>query len=194
MKVLVVHAHPGSDSLSVALRDATLAGLGRAGHEVIRHDLAADGLRAAMSAEERLRYHDSDPPADPVAGRYAADVSDVEAMVFVFPTWWFGPPAVLKGWFDRVLVHGVAFDLIDGKLSSRLRHVRRLAGVTTTGSPRWVVRLSGDGGRRTVNRTLRLMCSPRCRTSWYSLHAVDSRDRGDCEAFVQRVEDGFARW
>ncbi|MEM9037100.1 MAG: NAD(P)H-dependent oxidoreductase [Actinomycetota bacterium] len=194
MKVLVVHAHPGPDSLSAALRDAAIVGLERAGHEVIRHDLVADGFVAAMSAEERVAYHDPHPPPEPIAARYAADVQEVEAMAFVFPTWWFGPPAVLKGWFDRVLVHGVGFDLDDGKLSSRLRHVRRVAGVTTTGSPGWVIRLSGDGGRRTVNRTLRLMCNPRCRTSWYALHGIEQRDRAECEAFVRRVEEGFAGW
>ena len=163
----MVHAHPGDESLSAALLDATLAGLERAGHEVVLQRLYADGFAAAMSAGERREYHDEFPPTEPVARRYAEEIGRVESMVFVYPTWWFGPPAILKGWFDRVLVHGVGFSLDDdGGLHSHLRHVRRLAGVTTYGSPRWVVRLSGDGGRRSIGRTLRMMCHPRCRMTW----------------------------
>ncbi|MEM8903419.1 MAG: NAD(P)H-dependent oxidoreductase [Actinomycetota bacterium] len=194
-RTLVVHAHPGDDSLSAALLDATLSGLDRAGHEVVLQRLHPDGFRAAMSAEERREYHDEYPPTDPIARRYADEIGGVESMVFVYPTWWFGPPALLKGWFDRVLVHGVAFSLDDdGGLRSHLRHVRRVAGVTTYGSPRWVVRLSGDGGRRSINRTLRMMCHPRCRTTWHGLYAVDEAEPATTGAYVREVEEAFATW
>lgn len=190
-----MHAHPGEESLSAALLDATLAGLDRAGHEVVVQRLYADGFAAAMSAGERREYHDEFPPTDPVARRYAEEIGRVQSMVFVYPTWWFGPPAILKGWLDRVLVHGVGFSLDDrGGLHSHLRHVRRLAGVTSYGSPRWVVRLSGDGGRRTINRTLRMMCHPACRTTWHGLYGADEVDHEATGAFVRSVEEGFATW
>ena len=61
--------------------------------------------------------------------------------MFVYPTWWSGLPAVLKGWLERVMVPGVGFtfDAQSGKVQPGLRHVRRIVGISTYGSP-WTLR------------------------------------------------------
>ena len=125
----------------------------------------------------------------------AEHVRWAEAIVFVYPTWWAGLPAMVKGWLDRVLVPGVAFVLDERtrKVQPTLQHVRLVAGVSTYGSPRAYVGALGDGGRRTINRALRLVCGRRTRTVWLGLYAMDRRTDAERRAFVAEVEHRMSR-
>ena len=165
MRVLVVHCHPVPSSLGAAARDRALAGLDRAGHEVRLTDLYADGFEPALTAEER-RTH-KEPGVSAELQRYADDLAWAEALVLVYPTWWSGLPAMLKGWIDRVWVAGVAWEMDDGDRTPTplLRDIRRIVVVTTHGSPKLINALEGESGKRTVTRSIRAMCSRRCRTT-----------------------------
>ena len=129
MRVLVVHAHPSPTSFSRALSDAAETALIGAGHAVTVLHLYEEGFRAAMSAEERRAYETPSPILDADVARHAELVRSHDALVFVYPTWWAGQPAVMKGWLERVLVPGVAFrlDPDTGRVEAGLRHVRRRA-------------------------------------------------------------------
>ena len=109
MKVLLVMAHPCHDSYT-RLRGAAVRGLSRAGHTIDTLDLYAVGFQAQMTREaRRARVGAADPRPDdrrPQRGSCCAG-----AIVFVYPTWWSGLPAVLKGWLERVMVPGVGFTL-----------------------------------------------------------------------------------
>ena len=59
-----------------------------------------------------------------------------EALIFSFPVWNFGYPAILKGFLDRVLLPGVSFRLVDGQVRPNLTHIQKLAAVTTYGGTR----------------------------------------------------------
>ena len=72
-------------------------------------DLYAEGFNPVMSAEERRHYHDATRNRAPVAG-YVERLLAAEALILCHPTWCFGPPAILKGFLDRVLMPGVSFD------------------------------------------------------------------------------------
>ena len=95
-----------------------------------------------------------------------------------FPVWNFGPPAMLKGFLDRVLVPGVAFELgADGSLTPTLRHIRKLAAVTSYGRPRWVAWLMGDPPRKLVKRQLRHLIRPGARVRYLAHYAIERLDR-----------------
>jgi NAD(P)H dehydrogenase (quinone) len=194
VQVLVVHAHPDSDSYSTALRDAAVRGLEKAGHDVTVLDLYAEAFVPAMSAAEQRAYESGDPISDGQVAAHANLLRSANALVFVYPTWWFGMPAIMKGWLERVFVPGVAFHLDDrtNKVRSGLRNITHLVGITTTGSPRWQVRLLGDTGRWTVKRTTRLLASWRCRTTWLALDRLDSRPDEHRRAFLDKVENRMA--
>lgn len=193
MFALVILAHPSSDSLSHTLAERAADGLRTAGHEVEVLDLYELGFRAAMSADERAAYHGDEPILDPMVAEHAALAQRAQIIVFVYPTWWSGMPAVLKGWLERVLVPGVAFRFNDaGKVRPGLAQVRHLVGVSTYGSPRWYVRVVNDNGRRIVTRALRMSCGVRARPSWFGLYGVDTSTAGDRAAFLARVEREMA--
>jgi putative NADPH-quinone reductase len=193
MRVLVVFCHPTHESLVGAALERSITGLERAGHEVRVCDLYAKGFRAEMSADERLTHKTPGVAAE--LRPYADDLAWAEALVLVFPTWWSGMPAMLKGWIDRVWVAGVAWEPSDEatRIRGRLRNIRRIIAVTTHGSSKLINALEGETGKRTVTRTLRSMCSWRTRTTWCALYGVDTGDRGQRERFLGRVERTMRR-
>ena len=192
MHAAVIVAHPRADSFCHHLAGRAVAGLRASGHEVEVVDLYAQGFRAAMSPEERRAYHSADPVLDPQVADHAALVRRVDTLVFVYPTWWSGLPAILKGWLERVMLPGVAFRLDERtqRVRPALTHVRRIVGISTYGSPRWYVGLVNDNGRRTLCRALRVSSGARTRTRWLALYGMDTTtddERADFAAGVERT-------
>lgn len=192
-KALVVSCHPLEDSFIAAVRDRVLAGLAAGGAEVRRTDLYVDGFDPAFSASERAAH--LAPGTDPSLESYAADLRWCDTLVLVYPTWWSGQPAMLKGWMDRVWVNEVAWTLPDGanRLRPELRNVRRLVAVTTHGSSKLINAIEGESGKRTLTRSLRAMCHPLARTTWLAMYGVDNAPEADRLAFLDRVERRVTR-
>jgi NAD(P)H dehydrogenase (quinone) len=193
MEVLVVCAHPHADSFNHAIAGAVEKGCARAGHHVTTLDLYALGFSAAMSTDEHRAYHGEQPILDPMVAEHAALVRRAETLVFVYPTWWSQPPAILRGWLERVLVPGVAFHFDDkGKVRPGLGHVQRIIGISTYGAPWTYVKLLHDGGRRMLTRALRMNCGARTPTTWMGLYSMDTLGEGERDAFLDRVEHRIA--
>jgi NAD(P)H dehydrogenase (quinone) len=187
----VVLAHPRRDSYAHALAQRAVHGLQVAGHSVEVVDLYAEGFQAAMSEAERDAYHGDEPILDPLVQASADLVRSVDALIFVYPTWWSGLPAILKGWMERILVPGVGFTFNErtGKVRPGLTNVRHLVGISTYGSPKSLVRVINDNGRRTIMRALRLSCGSGVRTHWHGLYAIDTstvEQRAEFAAGVER--------
>ncbi len=187
MKVLVVRAHPLEDSFNGALLERTLAGLHRAGHEIDLIDLYADDFDPRVRADERRTYHDAGSvPAD--IAPYGARLRAAEGLVLVFPVWCFGVPAILKGFFDRVLRPGVAFVYENNVVRPRLQNIRRIAAVTTYGRPRWMVWYVGDLPRRQVTRYVRWFCHPSARADYLAHYHMNASTPASRAAYLARVE------
>jgi putative NADPH-quinone reductase len=144
-----------------------------------------------MSAAEREAYHGEEPILDPLVAEHARLLGRAQVLTFVYPTWWSGLPAILKGWLERVMVPGVAFAFDErGKVRPALTGVDTIVGVSTYGSPRAYVRAINDNGRRTLTRALRMSCGPGTRTRWLGLYGIDTStltDRADFAASVERA-------
>jgi NAD(P)H dehydrogenase (quinone) len=132
VKVLVIRAHPLDDSFNFAVLQATLNGLAKAGHETTLIDLYKDDFDPRLKAEERRTYHDHHHVPEDVQ-RYVELIRASDAMVYVFPTWCFGVPAILKGFFDRVFRPGVAFHIDGAVVTPLFTHIKKVAGVSTDG-------------------------------------------------------------
>ena len=189
MRVLLILAHPNTDSFNHAIAARAQTALLAAGHTVDLLDLYALGVSAAMSADEHRAYHSPSPLIDPTITAHTELVKAAQAMVFVYPTWWSAQPAILKGWLERVMVPGVGFKFnAKGKVRPGLTHVKRIVGISTYGSPRTYVRFVNDNGRRTLMRAMRLNTSLRTRTKWLGLYAIDTATVAQREAFLARVD------
>jgi putative NADPH-quinone reductase len=191
MRILLVHAHPRPDSFNAALKDAVLKGLGNR-HEVELRDLYAEGFNPALSAEERGRYHDIPANLEGIED-HVESLRRAEALILVYPTWWYGLPAMLKGWFDRVWSPGVAFTLTDGAIAPALTNIRRIIVVTTYGSPRWLLWYMGHPDEKLIRRGIRRLCAKNCTVEWHALTRMDHRTRPELEAHRAKIEATFAR-
>ena len=192
-RVLVVYCHPNPSSFTAAARDRALAALTTRGHDVRLTDLYADGFEPAMSCDER-RTHKV-PSVAPDLQRYADDLRWAQALVLVYPTWWSGQPAMMKGWIDRVWVRDVAFDLPpeSNRVHARLRNVRRIVAITGHGSSKLVNALEGESGKRTMTRSMRAMCARRTRTTWCAIYGLDTANQDARERFLAKVERTMSR-
>jgi NAD(P)H dehydrogenase (quinone) len=196
MRALVIYCHPSEASFASTLHETVLTTLRERGHDVVDLDLYREGFRPVMSREERLEYEDPAKYKESVE-RYAVQLAEAEAIVAVYPTWWYGLPAMLKGYFDRVWAPGIAFDLgANGAVDTdRLAHIRKLGVVTTYGSPWWLIRLyMGDPERKLWGRAIRKLCSKGCTLDWHAQYNMDTTSPERLERFRQGAEKIFARW
>ncbi len=156
---LVIHAHPVAESLNRALFAATVEGL-----------TSVDG----ESPGTALLTEGDDPSPD--------DLRDVETLVFVYPTWWGGPPASVLDWIDRRLG-----PWIDGTPAepSPIAAVRALAVVTTHGSPQLLNRVTGEPGRKLFKRSVVPLAAPSCSWHWLAYHSIDADNAETRSDFVR---------
>jgi len=194
MNVLAIRAHPMHDSFNAALFDLSLRGLRAGGHRVTPLDLYDDDFDPRLGAEERRHYHDPARPLPPDIARYVEALRTHEALVFVYPTWCFGLPAILKGWLDRVFRPGVAFSIEGARVTPLLGHIRRIGAVTTYGRPRWMALYVGDPPRRTICRYVRWFCSRGVRITYLAHYHMNASTEQSRTRFGARVETTLSGW
>lgn len=187
MRVLVIYSHPVETSFNAAVHARVVESLREAGHTVDDCDLYAEGFSPVLSRTERLAYHDTAVNQTPVQD-YVDRLRAAEALVLVFPVWCFGLPAMLKGWFDRVLMPGVAFDISDpAHVKPALTHLRRIAAVTTYGRPRWTAFLMGDPPRKVITRYLRVLTGGRAKITYTAHYHMNVSTDATRAAHLEKV-------
>ncbi len=195
MKVLVVYCHPVEDSFCAALRDTAVAAIRARGCEARLVDLYAEKFDPVMWPEERRAYNDH-APMDPALHPHIEHLRWAEGLVFIYPTWWYGLPAMLKGWLDRVWAKDVAFTF-DGSRHSvepLMGHIRKIAVVTTCGAPWWWSFVVGQPGRKTIMRGIRALCGWRCRTMYLAHYLMDSSTQQSRARFLETVRRRLERF
>ena len=117
MNVLVVLAHPRRDSLTGQVADAVIAGLAEAGHEAELADLYREGFDPLITPPDEPDWQRDDKVYSDEVRAEMTRLDRNEAIVLVFPIWWWSFPAILKGWIDRVWNKDYAYG--GGKLGHR---------------------------------------------------------------------------
>jgi putative NADPH-quinone reductase len=100
-------------------------------------------------------------------------------------------PAILKGYFDRVWLPGVAFEVVEGRTRPLLHNIVRFSVVTTYGSPWWLNKLMGDPCRRTFTHGICHLFSRKVRVRWLAKYGMDFVDDASRRKFLKRVERGI---
>ena len=146
-----------------------------------------------LSRAERLGYHDVPANLAPVR-RYVERLRWAEGLVFCFPTWCFGLPAMLKGFFDRVFLPGVAFDFSDPRnVRPSLTHLKRIAAVVTYGRPRWTAWAMGDPPRKIMTRYLRRLSDGNARIAYHACYHMNVATPKRLERFKRDVGRAMER-
>ncbi len=193
MRIMVIFAHPLEDSFSAAIHRTVVAALRQSGHQVDDCDLYAEGFNPVLDATERRHYHDESRNRTPVAG-YVERLLAAEALVLCHPTWCFGPPAILKGFLDRVLMPGVSFKLAEGRVQPALTHIRHLGAVVTYGRPRYMAVWMGDPPRRILTRYLYWLTGWRATRTYLAQYHMNVATETTCRRFLARVDERMRRF
>ncbi|HHF0522073.1 TPA: NAD(P)H-dependent oxidoreductase [Vibrio alginolyticus] len=193
MKCLVVVAHPVKDSLCHYLCDQVVEHLGSKGYEISILDLCDREFEPALTQKERRSYYGNSFDSSLIEHDIAL-LTETESLVLVFPTWWFGFPAILKGWFDRVWAPGHAYDHDKdlGAIKPRLSKLTEVKVVTTLGSPWWVdVFVLRKPVKRVLKIALLGACVPKCSFKYLSLYKSENASKQKVERFVQKIKASF---
>lgn len=196
MKCLLVVTHPLNDSLCKHLSHDVAHHLAELGHDVIVEDLYSNDFSPALSVAERTSYYDETYHIASVQ-KEVQHLREAEALVLVFPTWWFGFPAMLKGWFDRVWGPGIAYRHADdyGPIQPQLHQLKRVMVVTTLGSPWWVDRLVlWQPVKRVLKTALLGTCAPNSRLQFLSLYNSEKATPERVTAFKGKIRKAISQW
>jgi len=159
MNVLIVHCHPEPHSFNAALTEVAMDTLAAQGHDVTLADLYAEGFDPVERPDHYVHRHDTDVFLPLNEQRHAFDnkglsadvareierLEDADLVIVQFPLWWHAQPAMLKGWFDRVMVYGGLYSGSRRYDRGHFRGKRALCSVTT-GSPQAAFGPFGRGG------------------------------------------------
>jgi NAD(P)H dehydrogenase (quinone) len=188
-RCLIIRAHPLRESLNARLATRAEAEARAAGWDVTLRDLYSDDFDPRLTNDERAVYY-AGPPSETLAAE-RAELAATEVLILVFPTWWSGFPAILKGWFDRVWAPGTAYDHSPGfgPMLPRLTALREVLAITTMGAPAWVDWLVM---RRPLRRILHWAivkpCAPQARVTWRPFYTTEAASA----ARIARFEAGIS--
>ena len=187
---LLVVANPKGDSFIAELAHTAAAAFSGSGWNADVIDLA--DYAPAMTIEDRRAYHTDNPIVDPIVQSHADKVLAAEALVFVYPVVWGTLPALLKGWFDRTMVVGVALKLVNGKVKRNLTKVRKVAALACDSAESHLPGEFHDGGKRLMKRTLTIITHPRCK-SVYLRHRTAGATPSDAAAFQTKAKESLQK-
>ena len=191
MRLLVIFAHPSSESYGATLYDLACRTLLASGHDLRCHDLYREGFDPVLSTEEWQNYLTRTDTIIAKHPDHVADLQWAEGLVVIYPTWYYGAPAILKGWLERVWLPGITFEVSDGRErrpKPKLQNIRLFVGITTSGSPWWWIRLIRDPGRSLWTRGLRPLFNMRCKLVWQQLYNMNHTTDADRAGFLAKVE------
>lgn len=196
MNILVVTAHPLKKSLCSNLAELIIGELKKSGHEIVVEDLYENHFNPVLSIDERQSYYATPYHASDVASELKR-LKDAEGLVLVFPTWWFGFPAILKGWFDRVWAPGEAYRHADdlGPIRPQLNRLKKAFVVTTLGAPWWVDYFIL---RRPVKRIIRLAllgaCAKNCNLTYLSFYKCEKVSYMRVRTIKKKIQSALIKW
>ncbi len=171
--------------------DHVVDALRRRGDEVRVIDLYDDDFQPVLPVAAWREYRQGG--VAPEHKHYVDALRWANALVMVYPTWFGAQPAMLKGWFDRVFVPGVAFSFPTGtgNLRPGLRNIKSVSVVTSHGSGKLMNSIQGEPGKRVALRGIRSLCSRSCRVSWVAFYGNDQATDADRTSFLRRVDVHF---
>lgn len=137
MQTAVIYAHPNPNSFNGAILNQVIKALedGKHSYDVI--DLYKDRFDPVLLFDEKKRR--SDMKHDPETAEYRRIVKNADHLIFIYPLWWGGMPAIMKGFIDRVFAAGEAYTY-QGKLPKGLLKARTASVYYTADAPSWYLR------------------------------------------------------
>ena len=186
MRVLVIFCHPTRESFCGSILTTVLEELGSRGHETEVLDLYAEKFDPILSKSEWQSYEAS---VHPDIQRYADQIRRSDGLIWIFPTWNYGMPAVLKGYVDRIWKPNIAFRLDQARNVhfDSFKNLKFFIVATTYGAGWLVNTFVGNPCKRVVASGLRRHFSSSSTFEWLALYNMDKPSPRRLKRFLEKV-------
>ncbi len=194
MKTAIVFNHPYEGSYCNALLSAVTTGLATAGHEIDLIHLDNDSFNPVMTACDLKGFRDGQPQ-DPQVINYCERINNADRLILIFPIWWELMPAMMKGFIDKVIFPGAAYDYDhSGRFPRMIKRWNNLQGVTvitTMNTPSIAYRLLfGNAIKKAIfNGTFRKLGFKN--RKWISFNMVKFVSAAKREKWLTQLEKQF---
>ena len=140
----IVFAHPWNGSFNKAILDKVVEKLDETKQKYTIIDLNKDGFNPVMT-EEELSLYSQGKSIDPLVEKYQEILKNTDELILVFPIWWMSVPAILKGFFDKVMVKGFAYENTQNGIKGFLTNIKTAKMITTATAPKFLLNITGFG-------------------------------------------------
>ena len=139
----IVFAHPWNGSFNKAILDKVVENLEKTKEKYTIIDLNKDGFNPVMT-EKDLELYSQGKSADPLVLKYQEILKNTDELILIFPIWWMSLPAILKGFLDKVMLRGFAYE--SGKYGIKgLLPIKSAKMITTAEAPKILLSITGFG-------------------------------------------------
>jgi putative NADPH-quinone reductase len=193
MKIAIVFNHPFEGSYCNAILNAVTAGLHRGNHTVDLIHLDREGFNPVMTCED-LRGFVERKPVDPKVIEYEERLGRADHLVFIFPIWWELMPAMTKGFIDKVIFPGVAYDYKpNGLMKKRFLNLKSVTLITTMNTHSFFYRLVFGNAVKRAFFTGTFWKMGYKNRKWISLNMVKFVSAEKRKKWLVKIEDTFSR-
>ena len=140
----IVFAHPWDGSFNKAILDQVVKKLDETKEKYTVIDLNKDAFNPVMS-EEELSLYSQGKSIDPLVLKYQEILKNTDELILIFPVWWMSMPAILKGFFDKVMVKGFAYESTKNGIKGLLTNIKTAKMITTAEAPKILLSITGFG-------------------------------------------------
>lgn len=186
MKSLIIYAHPYEGSFNNFVLSKTKNLLIEKGNLVDVIDLNSDGFNPVMTKDD-LKLFSKGEYFDSLASNYAKRLKEADELVLIFPIWWYGEPAILKGFYDKVLLKGHTYDEVDHKLKGLLK-ADKATILTTANITEEIFKFLGDPIKNVLSNGI-LNTVGINNVSW--IHCSTVHDNSSRDEYLNKIEDHF---
>ncbi|MFT3738682.1 MAG: NAD(P)H-dependent oxidoreductase [Breznakibacter sp.] len=195
MKIVIVFNHPYEKSYCNEILNSAIRGLQKANHEVDVINLDKDKFNPVMTSEDLQAFRNKNP-IDPKVIEYKNKLEKADHIVLIFPIWWELMPALMKGFIDKVIFPGVAYDYINGsntKMKPLLANIKGVTVITTMNTPSILYRIVfGNAIQKALMRGTFWKLGYKNR-KWISFNMVKSVSAQKRKLWLTKIEKIFAR-
>lgn len=191
MKTTIVLAHPWHGSFNKVIMDTVISELEKKNKAYHVIDLNKDGFNPVLS-EADLALFSKGLTSDTLVQTYQDYLNNSDALVFIFPIWWFDTLAILKGFFDKVMLKGFAYQETSAGLKGQLTHIKTTTILTTSQAPTWYVKFfAGNPIQGTlINRSLKGMGLKNVK--WLNSDMISTGKEAKRIAYLDKVKLRFS--
>ena len=200
MKVAIIFNHPYDGSYCNAILNSVTAGLLKASHEVDVMHLDKDNFDPVMRAKDLAAFvtakynaHNSYEALDEKVMNYKQRLEQADHLVFIFPIWWELMPAMTKGFIDKVIFPGVAYDYKpNGFMIKRFKGLKGLTLITTMNTPKFAYKLIFGNAIKKAFFTGTFWKLGYKNRKWINLSMVKSVSQKKRKKWLFEIEERFA--